>query len=436
MTVPCFGPSLLPHLRQARYGYSLPQAFYIDETLYRADLALLGATQWLLLDHVSRIPAVGDYFVTKFGSESIIVVRSDEQTVNAFYNVCRHRGSLVCLDSSGHAKSFVCPYHAWSYGLDGQLRAAPLMSGDFDKRSNGLKRCHVQVEAGFIFLNLAPGAPPDFSLFVANIRKYLLPHDFATAAVAVRKGYFAQANWKLVVENFLECYHCRSAHRTYCAVHDPDKLLALGAGPGSAAPELLSKYSAQLEAWEAHARATGSPTGMFSDAAQSPYFQGASRIPIGKDHVTETLDGRPVAPLMGTFTAYDAAQTAIGLNPVSYILASNDYAVVFRFTPLGAQATDIQALWLVRAGAVANQDYDPRRLVEVWDVTTMEDKTIVENNALGILSGQYEPGRYAQHETRVSEFGAWYVRRLEELAGGSGTPGASEVPLISEASLT
>ena len=115
--------------------------------------------KWLVAGHVDRVKRKGDYFLFKVGMESIIVVRSDESTVNAFYNVCRHRGSLICSKPEGHVARLTCGYHAWSYGLDGALLAARLMPADFAKADNGLRRVHVRVFYGFIFVNLTPRRP-------------------------------------------------------------------------------------------------------------------------------------------------------------------------------------------------------------------------------------------------------------------------------------
>ena len=139
------------------------------------------------------------------------------------------------------------------------------------------------------------------------------------------------------------------------------------------------------------------------------FFQAASRLPIGGGYLTESVGGTPVAPLMGAFSAYDRAQTALALNPLSYIIASNDHAAVFRFTPRGPCSTDVEVLWLVHAEAVVGKDYDVATLVRVWDVTLQEDKIITENNQAGIESTRYEPGRYSEHERRVVTFHQWYL---------------------------
>ena len=277
----------------------------------------------------------------------------------------------------------------------------------------------LRIEAGFLFVCLAQGEAPDFEDFIGRFRPYLAPHGFGEAKVAERRHYPTQANWKLVVENFLECYHCKPAHPTYCSVHSPEKLLAFGAGPGSSSGALVNQFTAELAAWEAEAAEKGYVTGMFSDGPESDHFQAASRLPVGRGYLTESVGGTPVAPLMGSFTTYDRAQTALALNPLSYIMASNDHAAVFRFTPRGPCSTDVETLWLVRGDAAAGKDYHVPTLVQVWDVTLREDQVITENNQVGTQSARYTPGPHSLHETRISDFLAWYARRDTRAAGAA-----------------
>src|SRR5690606_19772942 len=232
-----------------RPGFSLEQPFYCSEDFFRLDMDCVLSRKWLLVDHVSRIPNPGDYFLFEIGSESIIVVRTAEGRVNAFFNVCRHRGSRICLDAEGNRRTLSCPYHAWVYNLDGSLRTARLMPEGFDASTYNLHPCHVRVYHGLIFLCLSPGDPPDFDALYGGFARTLDFHGFADAKVAVRRNYPNAANWKLVVENFIECYHCAPAHREYCEVHPADQLLALGAGPGSGPQEATEQYQPKLDAW-------------------------------------------------------------------------------------------------------------------------------------------------------------------------------------------
>jgi phenylpropionate dioxygenase-like ring-hydroxylating dioxygenase large terminal subunit len=124
---------------------SLEREFYCDDAVFAADMDAVVGRKWLVAGHVDRVRNKGDYFLFKVGNESIIIVRSDESTINAFYNVCRHRGSLICTEPQGKVARLTCGYHAWTYGLDGALLAARLMPADFNKKDNGLHRAHVRV---------------------------------------------------------------------------------------------------------------------------------------------------------------------------------------------------------------------------------------------------------------------------------------------------
>jgi phenylpropionate dioxygenase-like ring-hydroxylating dioxygenase large terminal subunit len=291
------------------------------------------------------------------------------------------------------------------------------MPSHFDKAEHSLREAHVRVEAGLIFVNLASGEPPAFAEFIERHRPFLAPHDLSAAKIAVQRVYPTAANWKLVVENFLECYHCKPAHATYLSVHSADKLLSLGAGAGSASGDLAVRFATELAEWERVTRAAGHVTGMFGDDAHSAHFAGTGRMPIKKGCLTESIDGRPVAPLMGSYSDYDGGQTAVGFNPISYVLASNDHAVMFSFLPRRPLSTDVIATWLVRSDATAGKDFDEAKLLAVWDITLREDKTITENNQLGVLSKSYVPGLHSLHEKRISDFVAWYVMHRDQGRG-------------------
>jgi Rieske 2Fe-2S family protein len=395
-------------------GFSLPQAEYISPEQFDLDMEVLGRTQWVLLDHASRIPDPGDWFTTEWGGESIIVVRGKDRQIRGFYNVCRHRGSRICLADQGHSPMLTCPYHAWSYGLDGTLKGASLMPEGFDRADNGLHPVHIREFHGLLFMNLTDGVPPSFEEFTSRFEKFLAPHGLERTRIIHREAIPNAANWKLVVENFYECYHCRPSHRTYCSVHDELKLLALGAGPGSADPELVARYEVILNKWEAKAQKMGRVTGMWSDDADSAWLQSASRLPIADGKVTESLDGQPVAPLMGDYTEYDGAQTAAVFNLLSPVLINNDHAVFFRIVPRGPLETDFEAIWLVSENAEIAEQADIDRITALWTITAGEDKTITDDNQKGVLSHKYQPGRYSTQEARLTDFGIWYHRLLGE----------------------
>jgi Rieske 2Fe-2S family protein len=394
---------------QTRRGYSLDRAFYCDDEVFAADMDSVVSHKWIVAGHTDQVRNKGDYFLCRIGNESIIVVRQDDAAVNAFFNVCRHRGSVVCTASTGSAKRFSCPYHAWTYSLDGELIAAPLMPADFSKKENGLHRCHVRVFHGFIFINLCRGAPVDFDATFGDLAPYLDFHGFADAKIAHRQSYPTAANWKLVVENFVECYHCAPAHPEFCSMHPPEALVAFGAGPSSGPAEAVANYQPVVAAWEKHAAALGRPIGTVDDGPESSHLRLLLQRNIREGYDSETQDGRPASTLMGKRRGFDQGRMYLSFSPFTQLVASNDFAVLFQFAPRDTMHTDVDLTWLVDGRA---KDYDVQRMTWGWDTTTRQDQTITENNQAGILSSRYQPGRYSEHERRVITFQQWYLAQF------------------------
>ncbi|NQV43494.1 MAG: aromatic ring-hydroxylating dioxygenase subunit alpha [Rhodospirillales bacterium] len=393
-------------------GYSLDQPFYLDQGIFDADFERVIEPMWLFVDHVSRIPNAGDYFLFEIAGESIIVVRGRDQEIRAFYNVCRHRGSRICREKQGNAKLLMCPYHAWSFDLDGTLKAARTMPEGFDPGEWGLHPCHARVREGLIFLNLSRNEPPDFEDFIKPLLPCLELHDLGNAKVAHSGSYPTDANWKLVLENFFECYHCQPSHPEYCQVHPKDYVLARGAGKGSGPDGSEEAYQPQLDAFNARAAALGHTVAGFSDGAGSLHFRGSDRTGIQEGWLSETEDGTPAAPLMGKFTDWDGGYTGISFNPLSTLLMTNDFATAFRFTPIDATHTDVELIWMVRADAEEGKDYDKEKMIWLWDVTTIADKRIIEDNHAGVTSRRYQPGPYSDHEHGTQGLIHWYLNRL------------------------
>ena len=396
-------------------GHTLPQPFYQREDIFRRDIDLL-SQRWLLVDHESRISQPGDWFLVDVGVDSYIVARGRDGIIRAFHNVCRHRGSRLCLESSGNSSLFVCPYHAWSYRLDGALKSAREMNPDFQPEDHGLLEVASEVRHGLVFIS-PHGTDGSFDDEFAAFDEVLGFHGLDRAKVAARRTYPTVANWKLVVENFLECYHCLPAHPEYSAVHSRTKLEAFGAGPGSGDPAAVERFRPRLDEWGKLAESLGHPTTIIESGADSLQMAQVARSPIGDAAVvSETKDGQPACRrLMGSFEESDGGQTGVTFSPVAYLLANCDSAFVITFRPLGPLSTEVDALWLVDEDAVEGSDYDVDRLMWVWDTTLVQDKTITENNQRGVLSSGYRPGPYARSEARVDTFVQWYLRSWSEL---------------------
>lgn len=387
-------------ISRQRPGFSLEQAFYVDPDIFALEKQTLFQRCWWFAGHASRIPAPGDYFLYSIAGESIIIVRGRQGEIHALYNVCRHRGSLVCLEHEGHAKSFVCPYHAWTYAPDGELLAARTMPPDFEKTLYGLHRCQVEVVEGLIYISLGETAE-DFAPVAEEERKYLADHGLSRAKIAYRESWSVQANWKLMWENFAECYHCDHTHPEYCSVMDD----AVANSTGSAqAKRAFDEFTAN---WRGECVRLGRLTDSQPTDRNKPY--GGRRHPIKPGYQTQSADGRPVAPLMGDLIEYDGGITTFSFYPMHYTVASCDHAVAFRFTPIDALHSEVEVSWLVDENAVEGVDYHVEPLIWMWRQTTIQDKKIVDDNQAGVNSSRYQPGPYAACEKGVLRFLDWYL---------------------------
>lgn len=396
-------------------GFTLEQPFYDDADIFKLDLERIVSKQWLYVDHASRLPDTGDYLVFPVGDEEIIVARDEAGEINAFFNVCRHRGSRICLEESGNAQHLICPYHAWTYSLSGDLVAARRMPESFDKADYSLHRCHVRVYEGLIFINLTNGEPSDFDIIAETLDPFVKPHGIARTKIVHREVYPTYGNWKLAVENFRECYHCAPAHPQYTMVN-----AYVGINDRKA-----DGYTPTVEAWAERTAAMGHPTGRVrNDDDLSGQPHGGFRQPIRDGYLTLSEDGRPVAPLLGDFKDFDGGECMLVFGPLFYIYCGNDHATTFRFTPVNGQFTEVVLTWLVHEDA-AEADYDVDRLKWMWDVTTIQDTTIIGDNQAGVNSSRYVPGPYSEREGFASNFTRWYLHQLDPDAAGD-IPTAAE----------
>lgn len=397
--------SLLDLVADCLPGRSLPRGFYVDPGVFAADLDAVFRRHWLLAGPSSRIRRPGDHFTWEIGDDSIVVLRDEAGAARSYHNVCRHRGSRICLDTDGHAKRLVCPYHAWSYRLDGSLASARHLADGVDPGTLGLHPVALREVSGLIFVCLAE-SPPDFDATAADIEEFFAPHRLEHTRVARRTVDTIHANWKVVAENFWECYHCAPSHPEFCDV--------MSYAHAANSERLAAEREAFERQWEEETRARGGKTGRASRAAAGLHQGG--RIPIRPGYRTQSRDGLPVAPLLGNATEYDGGVTSFMHLPLVWYLACNDHAMLTRFTPRSPLETELELTWLVRADAVEGQDFDPAEVSWLWSVTAAQDKKICEDNQRGILSSRYQPGPLATTEASVAAFHAWYLGELGRAA--------------------
>lgn len=390
-------------------GWSLDASFYNDPAIFARDRERVFARQWVMAGHVAQIPEPGDYFLFDIAGDNLILIRTKDHFIHALYNVCRHRGSRVLLERSGNAGALTCRYHGWSYAQDGSLRVAPRMPDSFDPNCYGLRRCPVEILEGLIFICLAEHGPPEFSAVGEGLAPFLQLHGAADTQVANRQVFTVAANWKLVVENYLECYHCKPSHPEYCQA----EVKAEKMGDGS--PAGLAAYEKRMQEWQLEAEARGTWLPEYNSNAALPnetFFGAAYRAPLRESHLTGSQDGLNVAPLLSGFSSHDGGETALGAGPCTYMLGYEDYLAFFQFVPIDSCHSEMIVTWLVNAAASSGQDYDPERVAWLWRVTSEQDKAIIEHNAVGIASPAYTPGPPSLLEGDVGAFRAWYLATI------------------------
>lgn len=388
-------------LAKQRKNYSLQPEFYLSSEIYRLDIDNVLMPHWQCVNHVSAIPNAGDYIVFNYDRESVIVMRGADNAIRSFANVCRHRGSRIC-ETSGHAQGgmLICPYHAWSYGLDGSLAHARMMPRDFDKQGFGLKSLPTKVVQGLIFVSLSDN-PLAFDDSEENINNTLGVYGWADAKVAHQSSVVFSANWKLALENQVECYHCAPSHPEFSVVHGQSTASEM---------KLIAEMNAKAEAQGIRVETRDHWALAALDGQEQAY---SNRYPMTANARTASKDGSPLAPLMGNFQSYDNGMAVCYIGPMNHCLSYGDYGAIFRYTPRSLFETELAVIWLVRGDAVEGKDYDRDDLTWMWRVTAGADKKIVEENQRGVSSRFYRPGPYALPiEQKTVRFTEWYMSAL------------------------
>ena len=374
-------------VRSHRPGGPLASAFYTSPEIFDADMERIWRRHWLYVAHGCMIPKPGDWATWRIGSDSVIVARGEDGKVRAFHNTCRHRGSQICREEQGAWPRFVCPYHRWTYGLDGHLMTRTEREFGTDPKELGLHSVALQETAGLLWINLARD-PPDFSAAAQDISARLRHHGMDEAKVAKQVTYRVTANWKLVFENNRECYHCTPNHPEYVlGTYDVART----------DPRKEDEVRRATEEANTRFAAMGLDTGDVFSNMTGAYWR-AHRTPLVPGWFTQSLDGQPVAPLMGRFRELGEWSKGTLRNtvfPNFWQHASDDHAVATRITPVDATTCRVDVYWLVHKDAVEGKDYQLEKLMPFWQRTSEQDWEICEANQAGILSPRYQPGPYS-----------------------------------------
>lgn len=399
----CLGTPVERLINEHRPGYSLAQAFYKDTTVFQAELEALWFKQWLFAGLECELGEPGMWFKLDLGEASAIIIRSHDGAVRAFHNTCRHRGSRLCSTDKGKSRNLTCPYHQWTYDSQGKLLFAKEMGDDFDKTEHGLNPIHVESVGGYIFINFA-AEPTPFEAFKSGIAPYLQPHQLSSAKVVFESTIIENANWKLVVENNRECYHCAGSH--------PELLKTIAEVEDTSDPKCSPAYVQKSQADEQRWVGQNLPYKLIKGADSGWQIV---RVPMARG-LSFTMDGQPASSrLMGELPDFDVGSVRLLHFPNTWNHALGDHALAFRVLPLDAQRTAVTTKWMVHKDAVEGVDYDLEKLTKVWLATNDQDRTLAENNQLGINSPSYRPGPYSQYfEYGVLAFIDWYLAALRE----------------------
>ena len=395
----------------AHHGRAIDPYFYRSHLVYEQELDKLVFRSWLYACHVSEIPNPGDFQLFEIGEDSIIISRDEEGEIHALMNICRHRGARVCEETSGNRKTFVCPYHGWVYRSNGELKAARSMElkEGFDVADYPLKRAKCVVYQGLIFINCDPEAG-DFLGPLSHLDEPLGAYDLPNAKVAHKQTYKVEANWKLVLENYLECYHCATSHRAYARMHTLKDLDC----------NTKEFVQAMLDRTEEVTGVKGMGKeyyGIYNDAESFGACSYTSRYGLYDGYLTGSEDGQPVAPLMGHIKGYDGGAGDYQMGPLTFMLNYPDHCVLYRFIPRGLTSTDMEVVWFVNGDAEEGKDYDVDKLIWLWHHTTLEDEYIITRNSEGVNSRFFEPGPYhPEFEYTLQCFIDWYLDTLGKAA--------------------
>jgi Rieske 2Fe-2S family protein len=355
---------------------SLDASWYTSPDVFAIERDRIFASAWVYAGREEQLENPGDYFLVEVAGEDLILLRDGSSVVRAFYNVCRHRGARLCEAAQGHVGgSLQCPYHAWTYALDGALLAARNMQQveGFDRARYPLIQARVALAGGFIFVSLA-GVDEEPDPPLGPLADKLERWNIAALREAKRVDYDVASNWKLIVQNYSECYHCPLVHP-------------------------------QLE------RLSPSDSGR-NDFTQGAILGGYSDLREAGAGLTTT--GRRAWPPVGSVDGADVDRSYYyTVFPSMLLSLHGDYVMVHRLQPVAFNRTLISFAWLVDPTTAARPDFDPAEVVNFWDLTNRQDWHVNELTQLGLRSRAYRPGPYSNAEGLLAAFDRHYIDCME-----------------------
>lgn len=353
-------------INHGKYYTSLPRDYYISETRFAEEMLKVWGQQWIYVGHISQVAERGDYFTFDMAGQSLIITRVSENEIKAYFNVCRHRGLKLCDKPSGHfQRRIVCPYHSWTYSIDGKLLTATQQpDGEaFDYKDFSLFEAHINIWQGFIFVSMADKAPnPVAGMIDAKSTADMARVEPEKLKVAYEYVYETNSNWKLLLENGVECYHCTHVHPEFCQTLDVSQM-----------------------------------SGYYADDYVPDLVQGII-IPVRHGLETLSIDGKFVSKkLLGEFGRGAPIPADFGagfMTQPGYCWSDfhPDHGFVGNCLPVSPTKSRMVCQWFVREDAVEGVDYDIENMIKLWDVTGKQDLAILDRQQAGLTSTRYVPG--------------------------------------------
>ncbi len=369
---------------------TLPSSWYRSETVFAAEKERIFCREWVCVARDEELGEPGAFRVLDLLGESILLVRNREGLLRAFYNVCRHRGARLCREAGSGtppplsggiaAGRITCPYHQWTYDFDGRLLAAPHLSGEpgFDKALFSLYPVGLESWGGFIFLHLTPATATPLQQQIAGIPERIARYPLAQLRIGHTIRYEVAANWKVICENYNECYHCAGVHPELCAV----------------VPAFKERGGSGLDWLRGIPHRAGAYTFTSSGTTRRRPFPG--------------LDADEQVRHKGEL-----------LYPNLFLSLACDHAAVFILQPRSPTRTDIVCHFLFEPFELAKADFDPSDTVEFWDLVNRQDWSICESVQQGISARVHERGYYAPMEDFNLDIRKYVLDRIGDAVAGT-----------------
>ncbi|MFT4041542.1 MAG: aromatic ring-hydroxylating dioxygenase subunit alpha [Gordonia sp. (in: high G+C Gram-positive bacteria)] len=360
-----------------------PREWFLTDDWFTRDINVIFRPRWMLAGHLLELTATNTYITYRLADEEVLIRKDQHGNIRAYHNVCTHRGAQLCPSGSGKmGRRITCPYHSWTFDpSDGRLTSAPAMHESFDKSHWGLRSVHVEVWMGLIFVCLSENRPASLSTLFGD--GFFGGYDLSRLKIAAKQSTIVEANWKVVVENDKECYHCQANH-----------------------PQLV-----KVQDW----KIAGTTEGQFDAVISDGRLGNLDVQTFGSPNTLNTVENRRVCkiPLPRTDHAPEPDAYAMGWFPGLTMGMARDYGKIMSPKPISASKTEVTVYWFVSEDAEEYRDYEVEGVKEFWGLTYAQDKEICENVQKGMAMRSYQPGPFNRlHQAGQAGFYARYVAEI------------------------